>query len=392
MALSLEMPGAAQSILEQLVRIPSATGHEQAIAHAFAGRCEEAGLEVETQEVEPGRLNVIARWRVGRRPRLLLTGHLDTVPVGEGWTRDPFGAEVAGGRLYGRGACDMKGGLAAMLGAIVDLRARGAEPAGDVVLAAVVGEEEDSAGTRALIAGGVAADWAVLAEPTAMALVVANRGLMNYRLVVRGASVHASSPELGRNAVTAAARLVLELEACADGLATRPHRLFGPPNLTVGTIHGGTRPYVVPDRCVVEVDRRVNPGETRDQVVAEIQAAIARTRAHLGWLEVEVEAGPEYLAFEIPEEHELIGAMTSAMAAANLPRRLSAWRAASDAGFLVHTAGIPCVLFGPGDIEQSAHRPDEWMDLVDLEVAQRVFERLLLGRVEAVEVVDGSVP
>jgi acetylornithine deacetylase len=386
------MPGSAQSILEQLVRIPSPTGHEQAVAQAIAGWCEEAGLEVDIDEVEPGRPNVIAHWRVGRGPRLLLTGHLDTVPVGEGWSRDPFGGEVADGRLYGRGACDMKGGLAAMLGAIVDLRARGGEPAADIVLAAVVGEEEDSAGTRALIARGVEADWAVLAEPTAMALVVANRGLMNYRLVVKGSSVHASSPELGHNAVTAAARLVLELEALGDDLATRHHHLFGPPNLTVGTIHGGTRPYVVPDRCEVEVDRRVNPGETREHVVEELQAAIARTRAHIGWLEVDVEAGPDYLAFEIPEDHELVRLMAAAMAAAELPRRTSAWRAASDAGFLVHTAGIPCVLFGPGDIEQGAHRPDEWIDLKDLEGAQRVFECLLLGRKQGMEVVDGSVP
>lgn len=385
------MSGSAQSILAELVRIPSATGHEEAVAEAFAGRCEAAGLEVEMQEVEPRRSNVIASWRVGRGPRLLLTGHLDTVPVGEGWARDPFGAEVGGGRLYGRGACDMKGGLAAMLGAVVDMRARGAEPAGDVMLAAVVGEEEDSAGTRALIAQGVEADWAVLAEPTAMALVVANRGLMNYRLIVKGSSVHASSPELGRNAVTAAARLALELEALGDGLGTRRHHLFGPPNLTVGTIHGGTRPYVVPDRCEVEVDRRVNPGETREQVVAELQEAVARTRAQVPWLEVELEAGPDYLAFEIPEAHELVRSMVAAMASAGLPRRISAWRAASDAGFLVHTAGIPCVLFGPGDIEQGAHRPDEWIGLEDLEVAQRVFERLLLGREQVMEVGDGSV-
>lgn len=386
------MPGSARSILEQLVQIPSATGNEQAVAQAFAGLCEKAGLEVEMQEVETGRKNVVARWSVGRGPRVLLTGHLDTVPVGEGWSRDPFGAEVDGGRLYGRGACDMKGGLAAMLGAVVDLRARGAEPAGDVVLAAVVGEEEDSAGTRALIAHGVEADWAVLSEPTAMALVVANRGLMNYRLVVKGSSVHASSPELGRNAVTAAARLVLELEALGDELATRRHRLFGPPNLTVGTIHGGTRPYVVPDRCEVELDRRVNPGETREQVVEELRAAVARTRARLPWLEVDMQVGPDYLAFEIPQEHELVRAMTGAMASARVPLRISAWRAASDAGFLVHAAGIPCVLFGPGDIEQGAHRPDEWIDLEDLAVAQRVFERLLLDPEPAVEVVDGSVP
>ena len=385
------MPGSSQSILERLVQIPSATGHEQAVAQAFAGLCKTAGLAVEMQDVQPDRPNVIASWTVGRGPRLLLTGHLDTVPVGEGWSRDPFGAEVSAGRLYGRGACDMKGGIAAMLGAIIDIRARGAEPAGDVVLAAVVGEEEDSAGTLALIARGVEADWAVLSEPTAMALVVANRGLMNYRLVVKGSSVHASSPELGHNAVTAAAQLVLELEALSDGLATRKHHLFGPPNLTVGTIHGGTRPYVVPDRCEVEVDRRVNPGETREHVVAELQAAIARTRARFPWLEVDLEVGPDYLAFEIAEEHELVRAMTAAMAAAQLPRRISAWRAASDAGFLVHAAGIPCVLFGPGDIEQGAHRPDEWIDLVDLEAAQRVFECLLLGPEQGVEVADGSV-
>lgn len=380
------MGTSARAILERLVRIPSSTGAEQAAADAVAGLCEEAGLDVAMEEVAPGRPNVVARWDVGRGPRLLLTGHLDTVPVGEGWTRDPFGAEVAEGRLYGRGACDMKGGLAAMLGAIVDLRARGAQPGGNVVLAAVVGEEEDSAGTRALVARGVEADWAVLAEPTAMQLVVANRGLLNFRVVLKGSSAHASSPSLGHNAITAAARLVLDLEALGDELAKRRHRLFGPPNLTVGTIRGGTRPYVVPDRCEIEIDRRVNPGETREQVVRELQAAIARTQRHLPWLEAEMLDGPDYLAFEIPEAHQLVRSVTAAMAGAGLPRRISAWRAASDAGFLVHTAGIPCVLFGPGDIEQAAHRPDEWIDLHDLEVAQQVFERLLLNRQPATEV------
>ncbi|TMD21829.1 MAG: M20 family metallopeptidase, partial [Chloroflexi bacterium] len=129
----------ARGILERLVRIPSQTGSEQAAAEALAGWCREAGLDVSMQEVEPGRPNVLATWRAGRGPHLLLTGHIDTVPVGEGWTRDPHGSEIAGGRLYGRGACDMKGGLAAMLGAIVALRERGELPAGDVTLAAAVG-------------------------------------------------------------------------------------------------------------------------------------------------------------------------------------------------------------------------------------------------------------
>ena len=275
------MQRSARAILQRLVRIPSQTGEELAAAEAFGGWCADAGLEVMLQEVAPGRPNVIARWKVGRGPHLLLTGHLDTVPIGENWTRDPFGAEVDGGRLYGRGACDMKGGLAAILGAIVDLRDRGQEPAGDVTLAAVVGEEENSAGTRALVARGIQADCAVLAEPTAMQLVVGNRGLLNFRVLVKGASAHASSPELGHNAITAAARIVLELESVGEELAGRPHPVFGPPRLTVGTIHGGTRPYVVPDRCEIEVDRRLNPGETAEQVVGEVEAAIARTRQRL---------------------------------------------------------------------------------------------------------------
>ena len=385
------MQCSARAILERLVRIPSPTGEERAAAEACASLCSEAGLEVVLEDVSPGRPNVVARWKVGRHPHVLLTGHLDTVPVGEGWTVDPFGAEVGEGRLYGRGACDMKGGLAAMLSAMVDMRRRGEEPAGDVTLAAVVGEEEDSAGTRALVARGIQADSAVLAEPTAMQLVVSNRGLLNFRIVVKGASAHASSPALGRNAVTAAAAIVLELESIGEQLARQPHPEFGPPSLTVGTIHGGTRPYVVPDRCVIEVDRRINPGETAEQVVGELETAIALTRKRLPWLEADVVSGSDYLPFEIPLDHELVRSMSAAMSAAGLPRQVSAWRAASDAGFLVHGAGIPCVLFGPGDIEQAAHRPDEWIDLDDLDTAQRVFEHLLLGRQSAKEVADGSV-
>jgi acetylornithine deacetylase len=369
----------ARGILERMIRIPSVTGSEGALAEALAGWCEEAGLRVEAQEVEPGRPNVLASWTVGRRPRLVLTGHLDTVPVGDGWSRDPFGAEVADGRMFGRGACDMKGGLAAAVAAVLDLRARGLEPAGDVVLAAVVGEEEDSAGTRALVGRGLEADRAVLSEPTGMDLVTGNRGLLNYRLVVRGASAHASSPSLGRNAVVAAARVVLELDALGTRLAGRPHPSFGPPSLTVGTIRGGTRPYVVPDRCEIEVDRRFNPDETRAEVVRQMEAAVERVRRRLPWLEVELVDGPDYLGFEIPAEHELVQSMKAAFARAAVPFRISSWRAASDAGFLVHGAGIPCVLFGPGHVEEAAHRPDESIELDELERARRVFEHLLLG-------------
>jgi acetylornithine deacetylase len=144
-------------------------------------------------------------------------------------------------------------------------------------------------------------------------------------------------------------------------------------------MHGGTRPYIVPDRCEIEVDRRLNPGETAKQVVDELEAAIASVRRELPWLEADIVTGPDYVPFEIPRDHALVRAMEAAMRAGGRDPRISSWRAASDAGFLVHGAGIPCVLFGPGDIEQAAHRPDEWIDLQDVDVAQRVFEHLMLN-------------
>src|SRR2546428_6200026 len=162
------MQRSARSILERLVRIPSPTGGEQAVAEACASLCSDAGLDVVLEGVASGRPNVLARWKVGRGPHLLRTGHVDTVPVGEGGTRGPFGAEVGDGRLYGRGACDMKGGLAAMIGALLDLRRREEEAAGDGAPAAVVGGGGGSAGARGLGARGGPAGRAGLAGPTAV--------------------------------------------------------------------------------------------------------------------------------------------------------------------------------------------------------------------------------
>ena len=249
----------ARAILERLVRIPSVTGDEAAAAVAFADMCRDAGLDVEMQAAAPNRPNVIARWRVGRSPHLLLTGHIDTVPAGEGWTRDPFGAEVEGGRLYGRGACDMKAGLAAMLGAVTALRKRSEQPAGDVTIAAAVGEEEDSTGTRALVAGGIKADRAVLAEPTAMHLVTANRGLLNYRIVVKGQSVHAPNIIYVRTA--------LQL----TGIVEQEPNSLGMAQLSLAKQKG--LPEIVTDKPVEQTLSLITLGEPTPAMKSVIDAA-----------------------------------------------------------------------------------------------------------------------
>lgn len=372
------MERAAIDLLKDLVRIPSVTGEEDRVARVIAEWCGEAGLDVELQEVEPGRHNVLARWSVGRPPGTLLTGHLDTVPPGAGWSVDPFAATVAGRRLIGRGACDMKAGLAAMLAALLSLRRAGREPVRDVVFAGVVGEEEDSAGTRALLEQRLDVARAVVAEPTDLGLVCANRGLLNYRLTVKGRAAHASAADVGLNAVVGAADLTLGLDRINSELAGAAHPLFGPPRLTVGTIHGGTRPYVVPDRCVIEVDRRVNPGEDRTRIEQRIRAAVEEARASHPGLEVEVAEGPDYPPFEVPRSHPLAVDFQRAMSANGVSTATPLWPGASDAG-LLSRAGVACVLFGPGSVTAAAHKPDEWVDLDQVEVAQRVFTQILLN-------------
>jgi acetylornithine deacetylase len=135
---------------------------------------------------------------------------------------------------------------------------------------------------------------------------------------------------------------------------------------------------VVPDRCVLEVDRRLNPGETAETARAEVEEVLSKVRERLPRLEVKLDFGWEYLPFEIEERHPLVRDMCAAMREAGIEPRIGAWRAASDAGFLVVKAGIPCVLFGPGDVATAAHRPDEFVELEQLELAREVYSRLLL--------------
>lgn len=366
------------SVLSQLVRTPSVTGEEGTVAELIGDLCLQAGLATETVPVTDRRWNVVARWPGGKRPCLMLMGHMDVVPPGDGWTRDPFGAQIDGGRLYGRGACDMKAGLASMLCAISSLKTAGVEPPGDVVFAAVVGEEEDQAGSRQLVANGIAADAAVIGEPTGLDIVRAHRGVVSYRLVARGMAAHAGRPELGHNAIQAMTDVVAALRRKDQELALIPHPILGRGTVTVGTISGGTRPYVVPDRCQIEVDRRILPGENTETVRKEADDAAGFARGQWPWLQVEFEPTAELLPFETPEDHPLVQLMKDAAEATGLDVRVAAWDAVSDASILANGAHIPTLLFGPGDLRATAHRPNEWVDLSSVRKAVQVYEEMML--------------
>src|SRR5262245_57455039 len=264
--------------LVDLIRLPSQNpgNGEGEVAAYVAERCRRLGLEVDVTEALPGRPNVVA-WLRGRqrRPAIALNTHLDTVPISDGWTVDPFAGEVRDGRVWGIGAGDAKGQIVAMLGAIEAFVAAGAPRRGDLVFTAVADEELGSLGARAVVQG-MAVDHAVIGEPTRLRVGIAHRGSLRPRIVVRGRAAHSSTPRLGVNAIYKMRKVLAALEAYCDGLAARAHPLIGPPSGAVTVITGGHKERAVPDRCEIVLGRRMVPGERQDEVVAAIEALLAR--------------------------------------------------------------------------------------------------------------------
>ncbi len=368
-------------ILLDLVRIPSVNppGGEAAVAaylqQAFAGR----GLPVQVTEVEPGRPNFVAT--LAGSPggsRLVLNTHLDVVPAGEGWSRDAFVPWVQEGKIYGRGASDPKGSLAAMVHAVEAVHSAGVTLAGDVVLAGAMDEEVSSLGTRAMVAD-LRADMAVVGEPTDCRVCVAHKGSCRPVLVVRGRSAHAAEPEQGVNAITAATPLLEALDRYGRQLRRRRHRLLESPTAAVTMIQGGTKANMVPDRCELVVDRRLVPGETPDQVKTELETIFAAIRAKHPALQLQVErfgpttGGPS----ETDISHPLV------VAALQEVSRVLGTRA-RPRGFTLNcdmtifrAHGVPTVILGPGD-PKIAHQPEECVPVSQLVAATRIYAGLML--------------
>ncbi len=259
-------------LLRDLVALPSVNPMGRPLAgpgvfeHQVTAYLEDffRGLDVpfERQTVAPQRDNIVARWeRPGARRTLLLEVHQDTVPT-DNMTIDPFGAKIESGRLFGRGACDIKGGMAAMLAMFARLVREKPSGASNVILACTVDEEHTFLGVQRLVRDALRADWAVVAEPTQLQIVNAHKGTVRWHLETRGRSCHSSTPEKGVNAVYQMAQILLVVEQFAERLRTsRSDPLLGPPTLSVGRVEGGSSVNTVPDRCRIEIDRRVIPGE-----------------------------------------------------------------------------------------------------------------------------------
>ena len=367
-------------LLNELIALPSDNpaflppgdprAGEQLVADFIAVTAARAGLEIEFQKVLPGRVNLLAHLRPSARPTqtILLAPHLDTVPSA---TEDQFVPRKEGDRLFGRGACDTKGSIAAMLSALCTLAKSKQRPRQtEIIFAGLVDEEAAQAGSRALAKAKLKADLAIVGEPTSNQVVTAHKGNIWFQLETRGKLAHGSRPELGRNAVHAMARVVdaLETDYAAMLRGRRRHPLLGCGTINVGTICGGTQANIVPDSCVITIDRRTLPGETEPQVKREIESFLARKKLSATFKSVR--NGP-CLPLETSASLPLVRSFLRS-AGQRKPVGVNYF---CDAAILAE-GGIPSVVFGPGDIAY-AHTADEWISLRSLEQAKEMLVRFL---------------
>jgi len=377
-------PGDARSLAETLVRVDSrnptlVTGApgEAGVAHVLAEVLGGWGFRLEWQEVRDGRANLLAR--IGNpapgAPVLMFNGHLDVVGT-DGMDHPPFAAELRDGRMYGRGSCDMKAGVAAMC--VAAWQAAQQNIRGEIIVAAVIDEEFESLGTRAMLARGTRADVAVVTEPTRLAICPAHRGFVWLEFTCIGRAAHGSRYDLGIDAIQHAAIVLTALERFQQTvLPTRTHPLLGRASLHAATIAGGVGWSTYPDACTLRVERRTVPGETTASVLQEVELLLAALRSAEPTLAVTVRVdtaqGPSDVAVDAPLVQRLSAAHASVRGSVPPVEGLSAWTDAA----LLNDAGIPAVCFGPGDIAL-AHAATEYVPLDEIDAATAVLTAFAL--------------
>lgn len=360
------------AILSDLVRIKSETGAEDA-ATAYL-RDYLGGLNAEV--VFDDGVNIAAALDWGPGPSLLFIAHHDTVPLGDraNWTHDPLGAEIEDGRLYGRGAADDKGGLAAMLAAAA--RLSGAEGLGGRLVIASVREEISDLSQRGvlrLLDSGFWCDYGVVGEPSGNHVALGHRGRYVLKVRTRGRAAHASTPEKGANAISAMAAVI----AALDALPLPEHAVLGRGTQAVTTIRGGAAQNVIPEETTIEVDRRPVIGETPGSVLDEVRSAIASARERLPSLEADVEMLSTLHPSLIDASERIVAASLDALrgvtGTAQPPGPMRDGH--TDQEWLVNDAHIPTVILGPGSAT-NIHGPDEFVETDQVVAATAVYERL----------------
>ena len=348
---------------------PDLTGEER-VAGFLEDLARAEGIEVSRQSVLPGRKNLIARLKpVGKiRSRVMLTPHLDVVPAPE----KDFTPRVRNGKMYGRGTCDTKGSVAAFFSAFLDLaRKKGNRPKEtEILFVGLVDEEFGQAGSRTLAQKGPKGDLAIAGEPTGLQVVTAHKGNLWLQLKTKGKSAHGSTPHHGKNAIRAITPILDFLfNDYPKFLESKTHPLLGSPSVSVGKIRGGSQPNVVPDGCIIDLDRRTIPGETEASVKKELTLAFKKRGIPLP----EFSKSRSVPCLPLDTDPDLPFCQ-SFLRAANRrkPKGVPYFTDASP----IATGGTPSLVFGPGNIAQ-AHSTDEWVEVEQVDRAYSIVSKFL---------------
>ena len=368
-------------LTQALIAIEShenAKGREARISQYLLDWYKDAGIKVVLQPVEEERVNIIASIPgVGQGPSLMLNGHLDTVPAG-GMDR-PFDPYVRDGILHGRGACDMKGAVAAMSCALKAIHRSGVKLNGDLYFPGVIGEETGSPGIRKLIKEGPLSTYAIVGEPTGLEIGLAHKGSDFIEVEIEGKSAHASRPEQGVNAVSFAAKFITVLEErLGSSQREKTHPLLGHPSISVGKVVGGEQPpNIIPDHCTIQFDYRYLPGESPQGLVADLKGILEELSQDTPRITYEVCEMEPFSFFPHPPLETAEKADLPQMLAASIKRILG--RESEFIGLPYWTDGaalaqhgVQTVICGPGDISR-AHGPQEAVEINQLEKAASLY-------------------
>jgi acetylornithine deacetylase/succinyl-diaminopimelate desuccinylase family protein len=371
-----------ERLVKDLVKIPShrdVPTKEREVARFLQGFLQDEGIEAKLRNVEKDRPNVIARVEGGGGGKsLMLNGHTDTVPAYD-MDISPFAPKVQAGKLYGRGSLDMKGGLGAMAMAIVALRRSKVRLGGDVILAAVVGEEGRSEGTEDIVLNGPRTDAAIVGEPTDLEIQPTHRGLEWLNVHFFGKAAHGGQADRGVNAISMAARFVREVEEdLLPRLRARKSKYMSSPTLNLGVIEGGQQPSSVADHCVIRMDRRWVPEEELQSVFEEVYAIFDKLKAEDPKFNAKLVRDPSnmksmtHVPNVVPTDHWMVRSLKgSVKTVTGRPAKITSFWGWTDAALLTHFGKMPAVVFGPGGA--GAHARVEYVLTDDLVKCARVY-------------------
>lgn len=377
-ALSLIETDSAVQLLQTLVRTRSTNppAEEITLARRVHEKLQENNLASTLRPFDGNRANVVARLKgSGERPSLIFSAHFDTVPEGEiPWDHPPYGGEIHNGRIYGRGAADMKGGMAAMMIAAQALAKALIPLRGDLILAFTSGETSNCIGAQILLAeGGLEGAGAfIVSEPTGLDVGIAEKAALWLRITARGRTSHGSQPQAGSNAVRSLVGALARLETLRFDVA--PHQLLGEPTLAIGKIHGGVNINVTPDLCIAELDVRILPGQNPDHVTSTIQEALGAA--------IEISRIDYKPAVETPDNHPFVKICMDARAhelgTVARPVGLSYF---TDGAVICKAMNLPMVILGPGGTEMT-HQHNEYCEIDRLVRAAKIFTRIAFKYLE----------